>query len=217
LTCINGPAHAVLYFAAIVMQEGQVRHLVVAAHPSTKSFNHSVVEAYASALIERKHRVECRDLYAANFNPVLSARDLAAVGSGKAAKDIRDEQTAIRRADVITLIAPLWWSGFPAMLKGYLDRVFCAGFAYVIKQGEYLPGLAGKKGVIITTSGASKEELKSSGRLRAFKTIQDEGLMQFCGIEMVRHLYLAGIEPGMSRAEGEKQLASVRRFVVRAF
>ena len=194
-----------------------MRHLVVAAHPNVKSFNHSVVEAYASELIERKHRVECRDLYAINFNPILSARDLAAVGSGRAAKDIRHEQAAIRRADVITLIAPLWWSGFPAMLKGYLDRVFCAGFAYVIKRGEYLPGLAGKKGVIITTSAASKEELRSDGRLRAFKVIYNEGLMQFCGIEMVRHLYLAGIEPGMSRAEGEKHLAGVRRFVVRAF
>jgi NAD(P)H dehydrogenase (quinone) len=217
LTWINSLARTVLYLVGIVIQEGQVRHLVVAAHPSTKSFNHAVVETYTSALIERKHRVECRDLYAANFNPILSARDLAAIGSGKATKDIRDEQAAIRRADVVTLIAPLWWSGFPAMLKGYLDRVFCAGFAYVIKQGEYLPGLSDKKGVIITTSGASKEELKSSGRLRAFKTIYDEGLMQFCGIEMVRHLYLAGIEPGMSRAEGEKHLASVRRFVVRAF
>lgn len=192
-----------------------MRHLVIAAHPSAKSFNHAVIEAYMSALIERKHRVECRDLYAANFNPILSARDLAAVGHGKASKDIRDEQVAIRRADVITLVAPLWWSGFPAMLKGYLDRVFCAGFAYVITQGDYLPGLGGKKGVIITTSGASKEELKSGGRLHAFKTIYDEGLMQFCGIEMVQHLYLCGIVP--TKAEGEKRLVEVRRFVDRTF
>ena len=194
-----------------------MRHLVIAAHPSTKSFNHAVVETYTSALIERKHRVECRDLYAANFNPVLSARDLAAVGRGKASKDIRTEQAAIRRADVVTLISPLWWSGFPAMLKGYLDRVFCAGFAYVIKQGDYLPGLSGKKGVIITTSGATKEELKSGGTLRAIRTIYDEGLMQFCGIEMVQHLYLSGIDPTMSRSDGEKRLATVRRFVVRTF
>lgn len=194
-----------------------MRHLVIAAHPSTKSFNHSVVEAYTSALVERKHRVECRDLYAANFNPVLSARDLAAIGHGKASKDIREEQAAMRRADVVTLISPLWWSGFPAMLKGYLDRVFCEGFAYVIKRGEYLPGLAGKKGVIITTSGASKEELKSGGTLRAIRTIYDIGLMQFCGIEMVQHLYLSGIDPTMSEAEGEKRLASIRRFVRRTF
>ncbi len=194
-----------------------MRHLVIAAHPSAKSFNHAVVETYMSAVTERKHRVEYRDLYAANFNPVLSARDLAAVGRGRAAKDIREEQAAIRRADVITMIAPLWWSGFPAMLKGYVDRVFCAGFAYVIKQEEYLPGLAGKKGVIITTSAADSEELKSSGRLRAFKTVFDEGLMEFCGIDLVQHLYLGGIEPGMSRADGEERLASVRRLVERNF
>jgi len=207
----------ILYSVVIAIQERQVRHLVIATHPSAKSFNHAVVEAYMSALIERKHRGECRDLYAANFNPVLSAHDLAAIGRGKASKDIREEQAAIRRADVITLIAPLWWSGFPAMLKGYLDRVFCAGFAYVIKRGDYLPGLGGRKGVIITTSGASKEELKSGGRLRAFKTIYDEGLMQFCGIEMVQHLYLCGIDPAMSKADGEMRLGEVRRFVGRAF
>jgi len=194
-----------------------VRHLIIAAHPGARSFNHSVVEAYSSALAERKHRVECRDLYAANFNPVMSARDLGAIGGGKAAKDIRAEQAAVRRADVVTFVSPLWWSGFPAMLKGYLDRVFCAGFAYLIKRDEYLPGLSGKKGVIITTAGASKAELRSGGTLRALRTIYDEGLMQFTGIELVEHLYLCGIDTGMSRAEGEKHLASVRRFVRRTF
>jgi NAD(P)H dehydrogenase (quinone) len=65
-----------------------VRHLVIAAHPSAKSFNHAVVENYAAELRERKHRVECHDLYATNFNPVMSARDLAAIGHGRASKDI---------------------------------------------------------------------------------------------------------------------------------
>ena len=194
-----------------------MRHLVIAAHPSTRSFNHAVVEAYTSELIERGHRVECRDLYAASFNPILSARDLAAIARGKLAKDIKVEQAAIRRADVLTFISPLWWSGFPAMLKGYLDRVFCAGFAYVIKGGDYLPGLSGKKGAIITTSGATAEELKSGGTLRALRTIYDDGLMEFCGIEIVRHLYLSGIDPAMSRADGEQRLETVRRFVRGAF
>jgi NAD(P)H dehydrogenase (quinone) len=102
-------------------------------------------------------------------------------------------------------------------LKGYLDRVFCAGFAYVIRQGEYLPGLTGKKGVIITTAAADADELKSSGTLRAFKTIFDEGLMDFCGIKLVQHLYLSGINPGMSQADGEKRLANVSRLVARNF
>ncbi len=193
-----------------------MRHLVIAAHPRAKSFNHAVVVAYMSALAQRGHRIACRDLYANRFNPVLSARDLTAVSRGKPARDIRAEHKAIRQAEVITLISPLWWSGFPAMLKGYLDRVFCAGFAYVIKGGDYRPGLSGRKGVIITTSGATAEELKSDGTLRALGTIQD-GLMEFCGIELVKHLYLGGIDPAMSRSEGERHLDAVRRFVSRAF
>jgi putative NADPH-quinone reductase len=52
------------------------------------------------------------------------------------------------------------------MRKGYLDRVFCAGFAYVIKGDQYLPNLSGKRGVINTTSGATTQELKSGGTLR---------------------------------------------------
>jgi len=71
--------------------------------------------------------------------------------------------------------------------------------------------------VIITTSGASEDELKSGGTLRALRTIYDEGLMQFSGIELVQHLYLSGIDPNMSQADGEKRLSSVRRFVDRAF
>ena len=194
-----------------------MRHLVVAAHPSKKSFNHAIVEAYSSMLAERGHHVECRDLYGLDFNPVLSARDLAAISHGKTSRDVRVEQTAIRRADVLTFISPLWWSGFPAMLKGYLDRVFCAGFAYVIKGEEYLPGLSGKKGVIITTCGATAEELKGGGTLRALRIIHDQGLLEFCGIEMVRHIYLDGIAPTMSRSEGQQRLETVRRFVRRTF
>ncbi len=194
-----------------------MRHLVITAHPSAKSFNHAVVETYVSALEALGHEVECRDLYAMKFNPLMSASDLKAVATGKASREIRIEQTAIRRSEVVTLISTLWWSGFPAMLKGYLDRVFCAGFAYVIKRHEYLPGLSGKKGVIITTSGATTDDLKSGGTLRALKTVQDQGFMEFCGIEMVRHLYLSGIDPTMSKASGEQHLETVRNFVRRAF
>jgi NAD(P)H dehydrogenase (quinone) len=185
-----------------------MHHLVIVAHPRMKSFNHAVVEAYTSTLVERGHRVECRDLYALNFNPVLSVRDLAAIARGRASRDIRAEQAAIRRADVLTLIAPLWWSGFPAMLKGYVDRVF---------SERYLPALSGKKGVIITTTAATPEELRTAGTLRALRIIHDRGLMGFCGIEMVRHLFLSGIVPAMSRAEGEQRLETIRRFVRRTF
>ena len=194
-----------------------MRHLIVAAHPRAKSFNHAVTEAFRAVLVERGHEVAVRDLYAAGFNPVLSARELANIGRHKPPRDVRTEQAAIRRADVLTFIAPIWWSGFPAMLQGYLDRVFSEGFAYIIKRGSYVPGLADKKAAIVNTSGASAQELRSAGTMRALKVIWDEGLIEFCGMEMLGHLYLGGIVPDLSREEGERRLAAVRRFARETF
>ncbi len=193
-----------------------MRHLIIAAHPRIKSFNHSVVEAYTTTLTERGDRVACRDLYAMGFNPILSARDITAIACGKPTRDIRSELNAIRAAEVITLVSPLWWSGFPAMLKGYVDRVFTAGSAYLTKDKDYRPSLSGKRGAIITTSEASVDELKSSGTLRALK-MHHKGFMEYCGIELVEQLYLGGIDPMMSRTAGEMHLETVRRFARRAF
>jgi NAD(P)H dehydrogenase (quinone) len=188
--------------------------LIIVAHPRIESFNHSVVEAYTAALEERGHRVECRDLYAMSFNPVLSARDIAAIARGKPTRDIRNELNAIRAAEAVTLASPLWWGDFPAMLKGYIDRVFTAGSAYLNK--DHRPSLSGKRGAIIMTSEASVDELKSSGTLRALK-MHHSGLMEYCGIKSVGQLYLGGIGPAMSRTAAERHLEAVRRFVRRAF
>jgi NAD(P)H dehydrogenase (quinone) len=190
-----------------------LHHLVIAAHPRAKSFNHAVVEAYTAALSERGHDVACRDLYAQNFDPVLSARDLATMARGRLPRDIRIELNALRAADAVTLIAPLWWSGFPAMLKGYIDRVLTAAVG-ASKDG---PILSGKQGVIITTAEASVAELRQRGTVRALDALYHEGLMDYCGIELLGHLYLGEVAPAMSAAAGAHHLAAVRRFVRRVF
>lgn len=186
-----------------------MRHLIIAAHPRAKSFNRSVVAAYSAALSERGHRVACRDLYALGFKAVMSARDLAAITRGRPPTDIRAELTAIRAADAVTLIAPLWWSGFPAMLKGYIDRVL---FAYV--NARQTPSR--KKGAVILTSEASVAELRSDGALRALRT-HHAGILDYCGIKLAGQLHLGGIAAGMSRTAGEKHLDAVRSFARRTF
>jgi NAD(P)H dehydrogenase (quinone) len=193
-----------------------LRHLIILSHPRVKSFNRSIVEAYTAALAERGHSVACHDLYAMGFNPILSAGDIAAIATGKPTRDIRKELNAIQSAKAITLISPLWWSDFPAMLKGYIDRVFTAGSAYLSKDKNHRPSLSGKKGAIIITSEASRDELKNSGVLRDL-TKRHKGMMEYCGIELLGQLYLDAIEPSMSRAAGERHLEAVRRFVRHTF
>lgn len=191
-----------------------MRHLIIAAHPRRRSFHRAVVDAYRSALEQAGHRVDCRHLYAPLFDPVLTARDVGITPGRKPPRDVAREQAAISRADAITFIAPLWWSGVPAVLKGYLDRVFCADFAYTIdKSGNYRPAaLKGKRATIVITSGATTAELKSDGTLAAIEKIYG-GLLAFCGVKVMGQLYLSGIEPGMSRRDGDRHLEAVRRFV----
>ena len=192
-------------------------HLIVIAHPRRRSFNMQLARAYADELSRRGHEIEVRDLYALQFDPVLSNRDIAAALHGRAPRDVRREQAAIRAAQVLTFIAPMWWSSFPAMMKGYIDRVFSQGFAYSVKGGRYKALLTGKKGVIITTTAASAEELAAGGTRRAAKAIQDVGVMEFCGVEMLRHLYFNSVVPGMLEAAAKRNVELVRGFVRRNF
>ena len=194
-----------------------VRHLIVIAHPRRSSFNMLLARAYADELSARGHEIDLRDLYALKFDPVLSNRDLAAALRGRALSDVRREQAAVRAAQALTFVAPMWWSSFPAIMKGYIDRVFSEGFAYSVKGGRYKAMLAGKKGVIITTTAASAEELSAGGIRRAATAIQDVGVMEFCGVEMLRHLYFNSVVPGMPEDAAKRDIESVRRFVRRNF
>jgi putative NADPH-quinone reductase len=89
-----------------------------------------------------------------------------------------------------------------------LIAVFSAGVSK-----NYQRSLSNKEGVIIMTSAASLDELKKSGTLRSLKTVYHEGIMAFCGIDLVRHLYLCGIDPTMSRTASERHLELARRLV----
>lgn len=196
--------------------EAVLRHLVILAHPGTRSFNRSIAETYMAALEENGHRATCRDLYAMDFNPVLSTRDMAVLARGTLPRDIRAELSAIRTVDAITLVSPLWWRGFPAILKGYIDRVFTAGSGYLSSNGMRRPSLSGRKGAIIMTAESGADELRRGGTLRALK-IDHKETLEYCGMEIVGELYLGGITPTMSRSEGERHLDAVRRFARRTF
>lgn len=107
-----------------------MNHLIVYAHPHEDSFNHAILNTAADALRANGHEVTIRDLYKLNFNPVLTSADTSAMRAGNTPDDIKTEQAHLAKADVISFIYPFWWTGLPAILKGYVDRTFSYGFAY---------------------------------------------------------------------------------------
>jgi len=195
-----------------------MKHLIIAAHPSEASFTMSVARSYAAELEKLGHVTHTCDLYRIDFNPVLEARELARPEADHSLPaDIRREQVHVRSADALAFVYPLWWASMPAIMKGYIDRVFSYGFAYDF-QGNTMRGLlAGKKAVVITVSGAQLQALVKSGEWDAIETLADAHIFRTCGIELVEHLHFGEVVPGLSSAVVDRHLARVRACAQRHF
>ncbi|WP_248925328.1 NAD(P)H-dependent oxidoreductase [Paenibacillus hamazuiensis] len=185
-----------------------MKHLIVYAHPNPDSFNHAILETMVRALKQKGHEITVRDLYGLNFSPVLKPQDTAAMKAGQTPQDIKIEQDYIAQADVITFIYPIWWTGMPAILKGYVDRVFAYGFAYAYGAQGIDKLLTGKKGFIINTHGTPKDIYDQIGMTAGLKVTSDTGILEFTGIEPVDHL-LFGSVPSAGEAALKDMLKQV--------
>lgn len=167
--------------------------LIIYAHPNPKSFNKAILNRAINVYEKEGHEVIVRDLYEMEFNPVLAAKDFVAIQSGTQRPDVLKEQMYIEEADRIIFIFPNWWYSMPAILKGYVDRVLSFGFAYHDVDGEAIGLLIDKKAIVITTNGASIEELKLQGTIKAFETAIEKGIFNFCGMEVIEHIIFGDV------------------------
>lgn len=183
--------------------ESCVKHVVILAHPNRHSFNGTLAAAYSTAAKLLGDRVLLRDLYGLDFRPALQAQELPSGAAFDPGEDVADERALIADADVYALVYPLWLNAPPAMLKGYLERVFGHGFAY----GGGGPLLAGKKLISISTSGAPTQWLGDGGAPEALRMLFDRHFADVCGLTLVDHLHFGGIVPGL-RDEAVQRMAN---------
>ncbi|WP_448205676.1 NAD(P)H-dependent oxidoreductase [Azospirillum sp. sgz302134] len=189
-----------------------MKHVVVFAHPRSGSFIRQAAGAYVDELEQCGHEVMVRDLYTMGFNPVLSEEELA--GTAPVPEDIRTEQDLITASQAITFLFPIWWAGMPAMLKGYVDRVFTYGFAWEVRKEEEIEGkLRGRKGLIVTSSAAPMAYLEATGEMRAFTVTQDAAIMGLCGIAVVEHLHFDDLGPHTTPEQIDDDIRRVRKAV----
>ena len=195
-----------------------MKHLVVAVHPAEESFTMGLTHTYAAELEKLGHSQRTYDLYRMGFNPILAAAELVPVSSDHpVSADIALAQGAIREADVLTIIYPLWWLSMPAMMKGYIDRVFARGFAYESHDGVVRGLLAGKKAVLITVSGAPLPLLVTSGNWNAVQVLQDTHILRSSGLDLLEHLHFDEVVPDLSKATAEMHMDRARRCVQQHF
>jgi NAD(P)H dehydrogenase (quinone) len=105
----------------------------------------------------------------------------------------------------------------PAMMKGYIDRVFARGFAYESHNGIVHGLLSGKKSVLVTISGAPLSQLVKSGDWKAVQQLQDTHILRNAGFELLEHVHFDEVVPQLSVAAVEQHMAHIRSCVRRHF
>lgn len=119
--------------------------LVVIAHPCGDSFTHAAAAAAAHGLEQGGHRVDVVDLYADEFEAAMSLEERRAYETDEPILDqqVADHAALVQRAEILVFVYPTWWSGLPAILKGWLERVMVPGVGFTFDQhsGKIKPGL----------------------------------------------------------------------------
>jgi len=156
-----------------------------------------MASSYREAGIAMKHQMVLRDLYALGFDPCLKESEMPWSPHYALASDVVAERELLNDSDVFALFYPIWLNSPPAILKGYLERVFGLGFAYRREADGNAPLLKGRKFISFTSSGAPTEWVIQSGAWQAMRTLFDGHFASVCGLEVVDHVHFGGIVPGI--------------------
>lgn len=189
-----------------------MKHGIIFAHPNQDSFTGSVAVAYAKAARALGHDVVIRDLYRIAFQPCLQSEELPFAPHFQPGRDVVEERKLLADADVFALCYPFWLNTPPAMLKGYLERVFGFGFAYG-KNGRSEPLLNGRRLTTFTSSGAPLHWVQETGAFDAEEALFDRYFAELCGMTFVGHMHFGAITPGASSDYIEARLSEVEASV----
>ncbi len=193
-----------------------MKQLVVLCHPSSESLS-QIISTELTRLYEKyKIEVEVRDLYKIGFNPVLSNKDLEAEASGKVLEDVSKEQEYIANAEIIMFIYPIWRTGMPAMMKGYMERVFSKGFAYSFTEKGIKQLLEGKKVVLVNTYN-STDSLYGQKGLNEAAISCEKYVFEAFGMEVILHYFLQNIHENMDSNALKDQMDNLRKEIKRTF
>jgi NAD(P)H dehydrogenase (quinone) len=189
------------------------KFLIIYAHPNPESFNAGVKNTVVKTLESANVSFSVIDLYAENYNPVLSIEEV----KGKTTDESKKYQRQISEATDIVFVFPVWWFRAPAILEGFLDKVFVPGFAYRFKQlfGKYgmpIPLLKEKNVLAIITHGAPALPVKLL-YVNAVKFRFLLGFLSFCF-----HLFKCKIVqlwsvPFVDQKKRERYLRRVERLI----
>jgi NAD(P)H dehydrogenase (quinone) len=164
---------------------------LILAYPNHDGLCYNIYTNVLKGFIEAGHEIRTTDLYEEKFNPVLVFNNEKRRRDLKNDPEMEKYRENIIWANHLVFIYPIWWSGMPAILKGFIDRVFASGFAYEYK-GMLVKGFfGGKSAWIINTNDTPY--LYAKLFLKDYGNILKKQILALCGIKKIKQITFSGI------------------------
>jgi putative NADPH-quinone reductase len=189
-----------------------MRHIVIIqGHPDPKGghFAQALAAAYSEGARRAGHEVRTIDVAHLEF-PLLRSKEEFEHGSPT--ESIAIAQEALRWADHLVIIYPLWLGSMPALLKGFLEQTFRPGFAFTAAESlsPWTRRLKGKSARVVVTMGMPAFFYRWYFRAHSLKSLE-RNILSFCGIGPIRETLIGMIEAPKGKAR-ERWLAKMRAF-----
>lgn len=166
--------------------------LIINGHPDKESYNTALAKSYYEGTLKTNAKANLIHLSDLKFSPNL---EFGYRKRSPLEPDLEQAINAIKEADHIVWVFPVWWYGYPALLKGFIDRTFLPGITFKPIEGKPIPEklLKGKTSRIIVTADTPKWYdylIMKRPAINQFK----KGTLEFCGIKPVKVSYIAPIK-----------------------
>ncbi|MDO7906296.1 NAD(P)H-dependent oxidoreductase [Paenibacillus sp. JX-17] len=186
--------------------------LVIFTHPNHESLNYAFLEQVLRGSRENKNVTEIQvlDLYKEGFDPVLVFHEQKRRRDMQYDPNLAKYREQLTWADRIVMIYPIWWGRPPAMLLGYIDQMFAAGFAYQNKGGWFPEGLLKGKSVVCISTMMGPARYPLLWLRNAHQVLMRKALFQYVGIRRVKFFEFGSMES--PRGRQKEKLERIYRY-----
>jgi NAD(P)H dehydrogenase (quinone) len=186
--------------------------LVIYTHPNHKSLSYAFLEEVLRGSKENAKisEVKVLDLYEAGFDPLLVFNENKRRRDMYREPELAEYREQLLWADQIVLVYPIWWGRPPAMLMGYIDRMFASGFAYRDKGGLLPEGMLKGKSVVCVSSMKGPTHYPLLWLGNSHKILMRKGLFNFVGIRKVKFFEFGNMES--KKGKQSQKLEQIYRY-----
>lgn len=173
-----------------------MKTLVVYTHPNHQSLSYAFLQKTILGLSEnpRVEEVQMVDLYGESFDPILVFNDHKRRRDMHVVPELARYREQLLRADKIVFVYPIWWGRPPAMLLGYIDRMFASNFAYRDGKGLIPEGLLKGKSVVVVSTMKGPTFYPLLWLNNAHKVLMRRALLRYVGITSVKFFEFGSME-----------------------